>query len=69
MAALELPDEGLVEAVDISACIEVSDICFEMLIAEKNQDRKRMAAAMARLERLEATNQITDVETIEGRHV
>jgi hypothetical protein len=55
MAALELPDEGLVEAVDISACIEVSDICFEMLIAEKNQDRKRMAAAVARLERLEAT--------------
>jgi hypothetical protein len=55
MAALELPDEGLVGAVDISACIEVSDICFEMLIAEKNQDRKRMAAAVARLERLEAT--------------
>jgi hypothetical protein len=53
MVELELPDEGLAEAVDISTCIEVSDICFEMLIAEKKQDRKRMATAMARLERLE----------------
>jgi hypothetical protein len=55
MAELELTVEEL-ETMEIRAVrsIEISDICLEMLTAEKNQDPERMAAAIARLEHLEA---------------
>jgi hypothetical protein len=55
MAELELTEEEL-EAMNTRAImsIEISDIWLEMLTADKNQDRKRMATAIARLDRLEA---------------
>jgi hypothetical protein len=55
MTELELTVEEL-EAMDIRAVmsIEISDIWLEMLTAEKDQDPERMAAAIARLEHLEA---------------
>jgi hypothetical protein len=55
MSELELTEEEL-EVMDIRAAmsIEISDIWLEMLTAEQNQDRERMATAIARLERLEA---------------
>jgi hypothetical protein len=55
MTELELT-VGELEAVEIRAVrsIEISDICLEMLTAEQNRNRKRMAAAVARLEHLEA---------------
>jgi hypothetical protein len=56
MAELEPTVEEL-EAMEIRVVrsIEISDICLEMLTAQKDQDPERMAAAIARLENLEAT--------------
>ena len=55
MTELELTEKEL-EAIDIRVAmsIEISDIWLEMLTAKENQDRERMATAIARLERLEA---------------
>jgi hypothetical protein len=62
MPELELTEEEL-EAMDIRAVmsIEISDVWLEMLTAEKNQDRERMAAAITRLERLEAATATAQV--------
>jgi hypothetical protein len=56
MTELELTVEEL-ETMEIRAVrsIEISDICLEMLTAQKDHDPERMAAAIARLEHLEAT--------------
>ena len=46
--------------------IEISDIWLEMRTAEQNQDHERMAAAIARLEHLEAATGTAQVRYASG---
>ena len=67
MAELELIEKKL-EAMDVRAVmsIEISDIWLEMRTAEQNQDHERMAAAIARLEHLEAATGTAQVRYPSG---
>jgi hypothetical protein len=67
MAELELIEKEL-EAMDVRAVmsIEISDIWLEMRTAEQNQDHERMAAAIARLEHLEAATGTAQVRYASG---
>jgi hypothetical protein len=62
MIELELTEEEL-EAMDIRA------IWLEMLAAEENQDRERMTAAIARMERLEAATGTAQVGYARGPYL